>query len=116
MLVDDHPGVLKALGRALASDCDVVAVIADGREAAEAVARLQPVVMVVDLNLPSVNGLEICRTITRTHPRVKVIVISAMTDDAIRDEALAAGASAFFQKSAASELVAAIGRIWPELA
>ena len=45
---------------------------------------------------------------------MKVIVISAMTDDAIRDEALAAGASGFFDKSAANELIVAIRRIWTE--
>ena len=92
----------------------MVGVIADGREVAEAAARLQPVVIVVDLNLPNVSGLDVCRQITQNNPRVKVIVISAMTDDHIRDEALAAGASGFFDKSAANELVVAIRRIWTE--
>jgi DNA-binding NarL/FixJ family response regulator len=114
LLVDDHPGIAKALGRLLSPGCDVVGVIADGREVADAAARLQPVVIVVDLNLPNVSGLDVCRHITQTHPRVKVIVITAMTDDAIRDEALAAGASGFFHKSAAGELIVAIGRIWTE--
>ena len=115
LLVDDHPGVVKAIGRALASECDVVGVIADGREVADAAARLQPVVIVMDLNLPDINGLDICRQITATNPQVKVIVITAMTDDAIRGEALAAGASGFFDKSAAADdLVVAIQRIWTE--
>jgi DNA-binding NarL/FixJ family response regulator len=114
LLVDDHPGIVKALGRALSPGCDVVGVIADGREVADAAARLQPVVIVVDLNLPNVSGLEVCRQITQNNPRVKTIVISAMADDAIRDEALAAGASGFFHKSAANELSVAIRRIWTE--
>ena len=101
LLVDDHPG-------------NVVGVIADGREVAEAAARLQPVVIVVDLNLPDVSGLDVCRQITHTNPRVKVIVITAVTDDQIRDEVLAAGASGFFDKSAINELVGAIRRIWTE--
>jgi DNA-binding NarL/FixJ family response regulator len=92
----------------------VVGVIADGREVADAAARLQPVVIVVDLNLPDFSGLDVCRQITDNNPRVKVIVISAMIDETIRDEALAAGASGFFEKSAANELVAAIRRIWTE--
>ena len=100
LLVDDHPGIVKALGRVLSPECDVVGVIADGREVADAAARLQPVVIVVDLNLPNVNGLDVCRQITENNPRVKVIVITAMADDDIRDEALAAGASGFFHKSA----------------
>ena len=114
LLVDDHPGIVQALSRALSPECDVVGVIADGREVAEAAARLQPVVIVVDLNLPDVSGLDVCRQITQTNPRAKVIVITAMTDDDIRDEALAAGASGFFNKSAADELIAAIRRIWTE--
>jgi DNA-binding NarL/FixJ family response regulator len=115
LLVDDHPGVVKAIGRALAPECDVVGVIADGREVANAVARLQPVVVLLDLNLRDVNGLDVCRQITRSNPRVKVIVISAMTDDAFRAEAVAAGASGFFHKAAAGdELIVAIRRIWTE--
>ena len=114
LLVDDHPGIVKALGRVLSPECDVVGVIADGREVADAAARLQPVVIVVDLNLPNVSGLDVCRQITQNNPRVKIIVITAMADDAIRDEALAAGASGFFHKSAANELIVAIRRIWTE--
>jgi DNA-binding NarL/FixJ family response regulator len=114
LLVDDHPGIVRALSRLLSTDCDVVGVMADGREAADAAARLQPVVIVVDLNLPDVSGLDVCRQITHNNPRVKVIVISARIDEAIRDEALAAGASGFFEKSAANELVVAIRRIWTE--
>lgn len=116
MLVDDHPGFAKALGRVLSFECDVVGVIADGLEAAAAAARLQPVVVVVDLNLPDINGLEVCRLLTQNHPDVKTIVITAMSDDSLREEAMAAGASGFFEKSAAGELVGAIRRIWTESA
>ena len=114
LLVDDHPGIVRALSRLLSTDCDVVGVMADGREAADAAARLQPVVIVVDLNLPDVSGLDVCRQINHNNPRVKVIVISARIDEAIRDEARAAGASGFFEKSAANELVVAIRRLWTE--
>jgi len=92
----------------------VVGVMADGRDVADAAARLQPVVIVVDLNLPDVSGLDVCRQIRDSNPRVKVVVISARIDEAIRDEALAAGASGFFEKSAANELIEAIKRIWTE--
>ena len=114
LLVDDHPGIVQALSRALSPACDVVGVIADGRDVADAAARLQPVVIVMDLNLPDVSGLDVCRDVTRNNPRVKVIVITAMTDDAIRDEAIAAGASGYFNKSAADQLGAAITQIWTE--
>jgi two-component system response regulator NreC len=114
LLVEDHPGVVKALGRVLSFECDVVGVIADGREVADAAVRLQPVVIVVDVNLPNVSGLDVCRQVTQNNPLVKVIVITAMADDAIRDEALAAGASGFVHKSAANDLIVAIQRIWAE--
>jgi DNA-binding NarL/FixJ family response regulator len=92
-----------------------VGVIADGSDVAEAAARLQPVVTVVDLNLPNVSELEACRRILQTNPRAKVIVITAMIDETIRAEALAAGASGFVPKLAArDELIVAIRRAWAD--
>jgi len=115
LLADDHPGIVTVLERLLAPECDVVGVVADGTEVATAAARLQPVVVVVDLNLPNVNGLDVCRHIARTNPRAKTIVITATLDDAIEEEALAAGASGFVHKSAAAtQLVTAIRRVWAE--
>jgi len=115
LLVDDHPGMAKALGRVLSFECDVVGVVADGSEVADAAARLQPVVIVADLNLPNVSGLDVCRRIRRDNPRARVIVITGMLDDEVREQALAAGASGFFHKSASGdELVAAIKRAWAE--
>ena len=114
LLADDHPGVVKAFVRVLSFDCDVVGVVADGSEVAAAAARLQPVVPVVDVNLPNVNGLEVCRRILHTNPRAKVILITALTDDRIRADALAAGASGFFSKFLGNELIDAIRRSWTE--
>ena len=115
LLVEDHPGVVKAIARVLSSECDVVGVISDGRDAANAAARLEPVVIVVDLNLPHVTGLDVCRQITQSNPRAKVIVMTAMTDDTIHDDAMAAGASGFVRKhAAADELVVTIRKIWTE--
>jgi len=115
LLADDHPGMVKALERVLALECDVVGVVADGSEVAEAAARLQPVVIVVDLNLPNVSGLEVCRRILQTNPRAKVIVITGMIDETIRADALAAGASDFVAKLAAGkELIVAVRRAWAD--
>jgi len=113
LLADDHAGIVQVLDRLLSRDCDIVGVVADGRDVADAARRLQPVVTVVDLNMPNVNGLDICRQIRRSDPDAHVIVISGMFDDDIRDEALAAGAAGFVHKSAAgNELIAAITRSW----
>jgi DNA-binding NarL/FixJ family response regulator len=116
LLADDNPGVVKALGRMLSFECDVIGVVADGREVVDAVARLQPVVAVVDLNLPNVSGLEVCRQITEANPRAKVIMITAMVDNGIREAAMTAGASRFVEKSAAGdELIVAIKQVWTDL-
>ena len=108
--------MVKALERVLALECDVVGVVADGSEVAEAAARLQPVVIVVDLNLPNVSGLDACRQIVQTNPRAKVIVITGMMDETVRADALAAGASGFVPKlSAGKELIVAIRHAWADL-
>ena len=113
LLADDHPGVVKALMRLLSFDCDVVETVGDGREVAAAAARLQPVVVVVDVNLPNVNGLDVCREITRSSPRAPVIVISGMFDDDVASAARTAGATEFFPKAAmGNELVRAIKAAW----
>ena len=115
LLADNHPGVVQALEAILSPACDVVEVVADGGAVTEAAARLHPVVTVVDLHLPNVSGLEVCRRIVQANARAKVIMITAMDDDWIRTEALAAGASGFFPKGMAGiELVDAIRRAWAE--
>ena len=113
LLADDHPGVARALSRLLSFECDVVGVVGDGCEVADAAARLQPVVVVLDVNLPNVNGLDVCRQITQDSPRARVIVISAMIDAALAKAARQAGASVFFDKtSMGDELVLAIKQAW----
>jgi len=115
LLADDHPGMVKTLERILSVDCDVLGVVDDGSEVADAAARLHPVVTVVDLNLPNVNGLDVCRRILQMNPRAKVIVLTAVVDDGIEAEALSAGASGFFSKlTAISHLIDAIRNAWAE--
>ncbi|HXD15493.1 MAG TPA: response regulator transcription factor [Vicinamibacterales bacterium] len=115
LLADDHAGMVTALERMLAPECDVVGVVADGGEVADAAARLQPVVSVVDLNLPNVSGLQACRRILQANPRAKVILITSMSDETIKAEALAAGASDCLSKLAAgNELVVSIRRAWAD--
>ena len=103
LLADDHPGMVNALCRVFSPECDVVEVVADGGEVPAAAARLEPVVIVVDVNLPNLSGLDVCRRITGNNPQAKVIVITAVSDDATRQEAFAAGASGFFHKAEAGD-------------
>ena len=74
-----------------------------------------PDVVVVDLNLPNVNGLEACRQITQVNPEMKVIVFTAMDDPYLRQRALKVGAAAFVCKVAGDcDLLATINRVCGE--
>lgn len=109
LLADDFPDLVTAIGQLLAPECDVVGSVDDGGALLEAVERLQPDLIVLDVNMPTVSGLEACRQITRANPRVKVIMLTAEGDPAIMGAALAAGAFAFIEKQAlANELLPAI--------
>jgi CheY-like chemotaxis protein len=98
LVAEDHPAVAKAVGRLLSLDCDVVETVADGSAVLEATQRLQPDVLVLDMNLPNGNGLEACRQIAQAHPRTKVIVFTAMNEPDLKQRAFEAGASAFVFK------------------
>jgi len=112
LVAEDHPDMAKAMCRVLALDCEVVGTVADGSAVLEAATRLQPDVVVVDLNLPGVNGLEVCRQITQTDPEIKVIVFTAMNDPDVRARAFELGASAFVSKLAGDgELLSTIKRL-----
>lgn len=112
LVAEDHPDMAKAMCRVLALDCEVVGTVADGSAVLEAATRLQPDVVVVDLNLPGVNGLEVCRQITQTDPEIKVIVFTAMNDPDVRARAFELGASAFVSKLAGDgQLLSTIKRL-----
>ena len=100
LIADDYEGLAKAVGRLLSLDCDVVGSVADGRALFEAVPRLQPDLVVLDLSLPDVDGLEACRKLVHLNSQIKVIVFTAMYGPDIRQRCFEAGASAFVSKIA----------------
>jgi DNA-binding NarL/FixJ family response regulator len=112
LLADDHPEVMTALGRLIEPGCVIVGRIADGAEVLDSVARLRPDVLLVDVNMPGLDGIEICRRTVRAFPAVDVIVLTAEVDAALAQAAREAGAAAFIAKlSAAEELPAAIAGV-----
>ena len=113
LVADDHADLVKAVCRLLAADCDVVGSVADGRAVLEAAQRLEPDAIVVDVNLPNLNGLEACRQLTQRHPQMKVIVFTAMNDPDIRQRSVEVGASAFvFKMAGDGDLLATIKRLF----
>ena len=116
VLVDDYPQILAALGRMLKMYCDVVASISTGCEAVEAVGRLQPDVLVADLMLPDIDGLEVCRRVKRLAPDTAVIIITASDDAAVEAAAFRDGAAGFVPKHvAAATLGRTIERVFAEI-
>jgi DNA-binding NarL/FixJ family response regulator len=103
LLADDYPGMVKSVRRLLELDCDVVGSVGDGSALLEAAQRLQPDVIVLDLNLPKVHGLEACRQITQMNPEMKVIVFTAVVDPDVMQRSLEAGASAYVSKLARAD-------------
>jgi DNA-binding NarL/FixJ family response regulator len=102
--------MVKAVSRLLAFDCEVVGSVADGSELLQAAQRLQPDVIVLDVNLPNIYSLEACREITRMNPTTKVIMFTAM-DSGPSQAFFEAGASAFVSKTAAGDLLSTIKRL-----
>jgi DNA-binding NarL/FixJ family response regulator len=114
MLVDDHPvwrdGVRADLETA--GVAEIVAEASDGGEAIEAARESMPEVVVMDLNLPTVSGVEATRQIVEESPHVRVLVLSASGEEADVLEAVKAGASGYLLKSSTGpEVVEAIRRV-----
>ena len=115
LLADDYPDMVKAVSRLLALDCEVVGTVTDGSDLLEAAQRLRPDVVVLDLNLPHVHGLEACRQIRQALPDIRVIVFTAMSEPDVSQLSFAAGASAFVSKLAfANDLLSTIKRLCPD--
>ena len=109
LIVDDHRVVAEGLVRLLRDRFDIVDTINDGRLAIDAVLRLQPAVVLLDISMPFVSGLEVMRQLKRRRAEARVIVLTMHADPDIAVAALKAGASGFVLKEASGEeLVTAV--------
>jgi DNA-binding NarL/FixJ family response regulator len=109
LLADDHCVVAEGLRSLLAPHFDVVGVVSDGRELLAAATKLDPDVVVLDISMPSLNGIEAARQMRTANPRTKVVFLTMHREVTYAARALEAGASGFVLKhSAPSELVTAI--------
>jgi DNA-binding NarL/FixJ family response regulator len=112
LLADDHQMLAEALKSVVEPRCQVVGTVSDGRALLEAAARLQPDIVVLDIGMPQLNGLDAGRQLKHSLPKVKLIFMTMHRDPYLVGEAFRAGASAFLLKEAAvSELTEAIDRV-----
>jgi DNA-binding NarL/FixJ family response regulator len=112
LLADDHTLLLGAFEKLLASECDVVGTVSDGRELVAAARRLKPDVIVLDIGMPLLNGLEAGRQIKQAFPAIKLVYLTMNEDTDLAAEAFRAGASAYLLKrSATVELLTAIREV-----
>jgi DNA-binding NarL/FixJ family response regulator len=103
LLADDHPLFLAALRSLLETECEVVETVGDGRALVEAAARLRPEVIVLDISLPLLNGIDAARQIKKEQPEVKILFLTMHANLAYLKAALVAGATGYLLKTSARE-------------
>lgn len=109
LIADDHKIVLEGLKRLLSSEFDVVGAVGDGRELLDAADRLRPDVIVADISMPSLSGIEAVRQMKKARDTVKVVLLTMHPEVAYARSGFEAGASGYVLKhSAPDELITAV--------
>ncbi len=112
LLADDHTLVLEGFRRIVEQRCEVVGAVENGRALLEAATRLHPDLILLDISMPLLNGLDAARQVKKALPDVKLSFVTMHADPAYVSEAFKAGASAYLLKrSAARELDQAIDAV-----
>jgi DNA-binding NarL/FixJ family response regulator len=115
LIVDDHTQLRVLMREIVAevSDLHVVGEAADGEEAIRLVQALRPAIVLLDLAIPGVSGLEVLQWMKVEHPETKVIIVTVHTEDAYRQAAEASGADAFLlKKTLVTDLLPTIRRLY----
>lgn len=109
LIADDHVLMLEGLARLLASEFQIVGAVRNGRALLAEAERLRPDVIVIDIGMPEMNGIEAARRLSKSAPASKLVVVTQQLDPAYLHAAFSAGVRAYVAKqSAAKELVEAI--------
>ena len=112
LLADDHTVILDGLRSILEADFEIVGAVTDGRALVAACEKLRPDVVLSDITMPLLNGLDATRQIKKADPEAKIIFLTMHPDVAMAKEALRAGGSGYVVKhSPASEIVTAIHEV-----
>lgn len=112
LLADDHTLVAEAFKRLLEPEFEVVGTVGDGRALLRVASELKPDVVLVDLNMPLLNGLDASEQLKQLLPRTKIIVLTMNEDAEIAHETMRTWASGYLlKKSAGSELLKAVREV-----
>ena len=112
LIADDHTIVAEGLVKLLSRRFEVVATVADGTALIEAAERLRPDIIVADLNMPTISGLEALEQLKKRGVASKFVILTMHRDASVAARAMRAGASAFLLKhSAGNELIDAIDEV-----
>jgi len=112
LLADDHTMFSQGLQSLLEDEFDLVGAVADGEALVEAARRLNPDVIIVDISMPMMNGLDAVRQLKKDGATAKIIFLTMHADDRLLAEAFRCGGSGYVLKqSAGEELIAAIEKV-----
>jgi DNA-binding NarL/FixJ family response regulator len=112
LIADDHTLVAELCKRLLETDFEIVGVVGDGRALVHAAAKLKPEVVVLDVAMPILNGLDAGRQVKEMLPAVKLVYLTMNPDADVAAEAFARGASGYLLKTcAAAEMVLAVREV-----
>src|SRR2546423_9104812 len=105
LVVDDHPTVRQGLGLMFgdATDLELVGHVESGEDVVEAVRRLRPEVVIMDVRLPGIDGISAVKQIAESSPGVKTVMFSAYGDRRLLSDAIAAGARGYVLKGSPPE-------------
>ena len=109
LVADDHAIMVQGLGRLLEGEAEIVATASDGQQLVERARQHRPEIIVSDINMPGMSGLDAMRRLKADGVRSKFIFLTLHTDSRLASEAMRAGASGYLLKhAAAEELIEAI--------
>ena len=112
VIADDHTFMADACKKLLEPKYDVVATVGDGRALVRIAATLKPQVIIIDIGMPLLNGLDAGHQVKQLLPSVKLVFLTMNTDPVLAAEAFRRGASAYLLKTCgASELIAAVREV-----
>src|SRR5580704_11474253 len=108
IVADDHPGILTVASMLLIGEFEIIATLADGATAVEAIARLRPDVVILDIEMPGTDGIEAARQLKELGLAAKVIFLTVQDDSDYVDAACAMGASYVLKPRMYSDLLTAM--------